>query len=87
MTVERTECQHRFLVQVAVLLLTGLILCHRAHRLHAGLLTKQKLLALLKASSQGTRDEQLAFLLLVLKQSQSQRGQWCWEGGQWQSTL
>lgn len=37
------------------------------HRLHAGLLTKQKLLALLKASSQGTRDDELAFLLLVLK--------------------
>lgn len=48
---------------------------------------KQKLLALLKASSQGTGDDELAFLLLVLKRSQSQRGQWCWEGGQWQSTL
>lgn len=59
MTVKRTQRQHRFLVQVAGPLLTGLILVSQSTRLPAGLLTKQMLLALLKASSQGTRDDEL----------------------------
>lgn len=77
-TLKRTQnARIRSWSELAAFLLTMLTLVSQRTGLQAGLLQKQKLLALLKAFSQGTRDDQLAFLLLVLRQSQSQRGEWC----------
>lgn len=74
-----------FLVRVGCSLAHNIRLVSQSTRIADWLATEAEALALLKASSQGTRDDELAFLAGLEAKSVPERR--VVVGGHWQSTL